>query len=442
MSGRKFNDQDLAYMRSLSAAILQRSPRHSRLILWLSATFIVCIGLWMSITEIDTLVRGSGKVIPSQQLQVIQSLEGGVVSEILSREGDKVSLGQPLMKISDINFASSFEENQLRILELRAQLARLGAEAFSKPFVMPDAGNGKLAKLMDSQKSLHQSNQRQLEETLSILQEQVNQKKNELIETQAKRRQLSRSLKLIKEELAIKKPLVQKRLVSEIDLLQLKRQANEIEGELESIALSVPRVESTIAETERKLTQTRLTFQNDAKQQYNEAMGELSRISETQSSLLDRVERTTLRAPLNGTIKRMHINTIGGVIRPGQDVIELVPDKDELLIEALIRPADIASIEQGQPTRIKFTAYDFAIFGSLKGKVVFVSADTITNEDGTSHYLVRIEPEQSHIGTADEQLWIKVGMVTDVDILTGKKTLLRYLLKPLYRAADRAVGQE
>ena len=307
---------------------------------------------------------------------------------------------------------------------------------------MPDAGNGKLAKLMDSQKSLHQSNQRQLEETLSILQEQVNQKKNELIETQAKRRQLSRSLKLIKEELAIKKPLVQKRLVSEIDLLQLKRQANEIEGELESIALSVPRVESTIAETERKLTQTRLTFQNDAKQQYNEAMGELSRISETQSSLLDRVERTTLRAPLNGTIKRMHINTIGGVIRPGQDVIELVPDKDELLIEALIRPADIASIEQGQPTRIKFTAYDFAIFGSLKGKVVFVSADTITNEDGTSHYLVRIEPEQSHIGTADEQLWIKVGMVTDVDILTGKKTLLRYLLKPLYRAADRAVGQE
>ena len=438
---QRYNDEDLAYMRSLAAAIMQRSPRYMLRILILTAILFATLIIWMSQSKLDIVVRGNGKVIPSQQLQVIQSLEGGVVSEILVHEGDQVSANQPLMKISDITFASSFEENRLHILGLKAKISRLEAEANGKPFLERPDPDDRMPEFIDSEKSLYESNQRQLDETLKILEEQAIQKENELVESEAKERQLEKSLSLINQELKIKTPLVKKRLVSEIEYLQLQRQANEIEGQLESIRLSLPRIRSTIEENRRKIVQGRLDFQNKAKKELNDAMAELSRVSEAQAALQDRVRRTMLRAPVNGTVMRLHINTIGGVVQPGNNIIELVPSEDKLLIEAHIKPSDIADIDVGQKARIKFTAYDFAIYGSLEGKVSFISADTVTNDKGESYYIARIRPVQDYLGTKDRPLPIKVGMVSDVDILTGKKTILQYLLKPIYRATENALGE-
>lgn len=440
-SRRRYNEADLAYMRSLSAAIVQRSPRYMLRILLLTAVLFATLIVWMGRAELDIVVRGNGKVIPSSQLQVIQSLEGGVVSDILVREGDQVTTNQPLMKISDITFASSFEENRLHILGLKAKIARLEAEAFGKPFMDVPADDPKTSEFMASEKSLYESNLRQLDETLKILDEQAIQKESELVETEARERQLKKSLSLINQELQIKAPLVKKRLVSEIDYLQLRRQANEIEGQLESIRLSLPRIRSTVEETRSKITQGRLDFQNKAKKELNEALAELSRVSEAQAALQDRVRRTTLRSPVNGTVMRLHINTIGGVVQPGNSIIELVPSEDKLLIEARIKPSDIADISVGQKARIKFTAYDFAIYGSLQGQVSFISADTVTNEQGESYYIARIRPTRDFLGTKDKPLPIKVGMVSSVDILTGKKTILQYLLKPIYRATENALGE-
>jgi adhesin transport system membrane fusion protein len=435
------DDADLAYMRSLSAAVVQRSPRYMVTILFIISLSVVSGIIWMSFAEIDIVVRGNGKVIPSSQLQVIQSLEGGVISEILVREGDIVKNNQPLIKISDIAFASSYEENQLHYLELRAKIARLTAEANGTPFEEDKEVAKQDPLLMKSEQSLYESNKQQLEETLQILEEKMSQNENELLEAQGRRKHLRKTLNLIRKELKLKKPLLKRKLVSEIEYLQVQQQEVETEGDLEAIDLSVPRIKSTIEEARRKKEQGRLDFRNKAKVELNEAAGEASRIAETQSALQDKVRRTMLRSPVKGTVTRLHVNTLGGVIAAGNPILEIVPFEDSLLVEVNIKPADIADISVGQLTRLKFSAYDFAIHGSLEGNVYFLSADTVTNEEGESFFIARIKPVQPYLGSKEKPLPIGVGMTAEADILTDKKTILQYIFKPIRRGLQRALSE-
>jgi membrane fusion protein, adhesin transport system len=235
---------------------------------------------------------------------------------------------------------------------------------------------------------------------------------------------------------------MERRVISEIDYLQLQQREAELEGEIEAVLLSIPRLESIIKEVERKIAQSGLDFRNSSKRELSEVLGEISRIIEAQAGLKDRVQRTILRSPVNGTIKRLYINTIGGVVRPGMEVFEVVPIEDEILIEVEIKPADIANIIEGQLARIKFSAYDFSIHGSLSGYVEFISADTITDEEGNSFYLVRVSPERNYLGHESVPLPIRVGMTSEVDIITSKKTILQYLLKPIYRGLHNSLGEQ
>ena len=428
-------------MQSLSAAVIQRSPRYLVSMIVIVALVVLAAILWMAWAEIDVVVRGSGKVVPARQVQLVQSLEGGVVSEILVREGDLVERNQALIKISDVAFASSYEENRLKLFELRARSARLKAEAHGTEFVSDSEVMKAYPELMKSEKSLYESNLQQLNETLRIYEEQINQQQIALEEGLSKQRQLQRSLKLIKKELQIKEPLVRRRIISEIEYLQLQQREAEVEGELDAVKISIPRIKSTVEEARRKLEQSRLELRNKAKQELNEVQAEISRIAEAQTALQDRVSRTTLRSPVKGVIKQLHANSIGGVVTPGGKVLEIVPIGDSLLIEVQIKPADIAYINVGQETRLKFTAYDFAIHGSLKGKVSFVSADTITNDEGESFYIARVIPEKSYLGHESRPLPIKVGMTSEADIITDKKTILEYLLKPIHRGLGKALRE-
>ena len=436
-----YAEADLAYMRSLSSAVVQRTPRYLIWILVIVTFAILASVTWMGFAQVDVVVRGSGKVIPSQQLQVIQSLEGGVVTEILVDEGDVVEISQPLIKISDIAFASSLEENRLKFLELKARIARLKAESEGSEFVSDEEVAKANPELMRAEERLYLSNKNQLEEAVRILEESVNQQQNEITEARAKRRQVQRSLDLLTEELELKEPLVKKRLVSEIDYLQLKRTYNDLAGEYESLGLSIPRIESTVAQEKRRMEQARIDFANAARRELNEALAEASRISETQGALRDRVQRTTLRAPVRGTISRLHINTVGGVITAGAPIMEIVPYEDALLVEVEIKPSDVANITVDQPARLKFTAYDFAIHGALDAKVRFLSADTTNNEDGESFYVARLRPERAYLGHDSNPLPIRVGMTAEADIITGKKTILQYLLKPINRGLQNALRE-
>jgi membrane fusion protein, adhesin transport system len=437
----KYSESDLAYMRSLSAAVVQRSPKHLMMIVFIMVALFFSAIAWMNWAEIDVVVRGNGKVVPSRQVQIVQSLEGGVVSEILVKEGDLVKAKQALLKLSDVAFSSSFQENRLLFSELQARSIRLQAEADGSDFDASMVKENIDPVVLESEKSLFESNRRQLDETLSILSEQISQHESALEEAQSKERRLKKTLALLKQEIKIKKPLVENRIISEIEYLQLQQREAEAEGELDIASISIPRLRSAIEEAKGKLEQNRLDFRNKAKLELNETLAELSRVAETQNALEDRVTRTTLRSPVDGVVKRLHANTIGGVVSPGNKILEVVPLGDSLLVEVQIKPADIASIDVGQKTRLKFSAYDFAIHGGIAGEVVFVSADTITNDEGESYYIVRVLPEQIYLDDTNKRMEIKVGMTSEADIITSKKTILEYLLKPINRGLQKALTE-
>jgi len=440
-SFHNYSDKDIAYMRSLSAAVVERSPKHLLMIVSIITGVVLVAILWMGWAEIDVVVRGSGKVIPARQVQLIQSLEGGIISEILVQEGDLVESTQPLIKISDVAFTSSYEENRLSYNELRAKSARLKAESDNIEFIRDAELEAAAPEVLKSEESLFESNRQQLRQTLRIYTEQVSQQKSTLQEAQSKERQLTKSLKLLQQEVEIKKPLVKRRIISEVEYLQLQQRVAELEGELEGVSLSISRLRSSVEEGRRKLEQVRLDFSNKAKRELNEVMSEISRIAESQTNLEDRVRRTVLRSPVKGVVQRLYVNTIGGVVKPGSEILTIVPRDEALLIEARIKPADIAYVIEGQATRLKFTAYDFAIYGSLKGHVAFVSADTITDDEGVSYYVARVRPLRSYLGPKLKPLPIKVGMAAEVDIITDKKTILEYLLKPINRGLERALRE-
>jgi adhesin transport system membrane fusion protein len=433
--------RDMQYMRSLSAATVHRTPRYLIvLILIIAAFFASAIG-WMAWAKIDVVIRGSGKVSPASQVQNIQSLEGGIIEEILVMEGQEVSAGQPLIKISDVAFSSSFEENRLLYLELLARTSRLNAEAFGREFKPFDEVTGEAPQLIAAEKSLFDSNRLQMAETFSILEEKVNQQQSALREAQSKLKQLRRSLKLLKREIKIKQPLMDRGIISEVEFLQLQQREAELEGEIEGVTLSIPRIKSTIEEARFSKQKEKLEFQNLAKKELNKVNAELSRIRETQTALQDRVKRTTLRSPVNGIVQHLHTNTIGGVIAPGSSIVDIVPQEDALLVEIKINPADIAYVNVGQLARLKFSAYDFAIHGSLQGIVTFVSADTVTTDEGESYYLLRVKPGRSFMGATRGELPIRIGMTAEADIITDKKTILSYLTDPVHRGIDKALRE-
>lgn len=436
-----YDSHDLEFMSSLSEAILQKAPSSSRTILWVISASIFWIILWASIAEVDELTRGAGKVIPSQQLQVIQNLEGGIISEILVKEGDHVKKGQILLKIDDKNFVSSYGESRLRYVELKAKSMRLEAEASGQPFFVALDMSEEMQKQIAYEKSLYDSNQEQLLKNFQILQEQIHQKANELTELDSKVSQLQTSYNLVRKEVEIMEPLVKKGLVSEMEFLQLKRQTNNIQGDLQTARLSIPRVQSAIQEAKNKRGEVELNFKNRAKKELNEAVAEMSRLQEAKTSLEDRVQRTLVRAPVDGTIKQLLVNTVSGVVRPGMDILEIVPTEDTLLVEAKINPSDVAFLRLGLDAMVKFTAYDFSIYGGLKGKLVFISADTMTNDKGESYYIVHIKTDKNHLGTLEKPLALMVGMTTTIDIMTGKKTILDYLLKPILKAKQNALRE-
>jgi adhesin transport system membrane fusion protein len=433
--------QDMVYMRSLSAAAVHRTPRYLIAVVMIFALFVIAAIVWMNWAKIDVVIRGAGKVSPASQVQNIQSLEGGIISEILVVEGQRVQTGQPLIKISDIAFSSSFEENRLLYLELLARSSRLQAEAFGLAFNPEPEVSEDAPRLVKSERSLFDSNQAQLKETLSGLEEKISQQKSALLEAQSKQRQLKKSLDLVRKEIKIKQPLKERGIISEVEFLQLQQREAEFEGEIEAARLSVPRINSTIEEARFNKQGEKLNFQNNAKKELNEVNSEISRIKETQTALQDRVKRTTLRSPVNGIVQRLYINTIGGVISPGNNILDIVPQEDSLLVELKIKPADIAYVNVGQFARLKFSAYDFAIHGSLQGIVTFVSADTITNDEGESFFVVRVKPNKPFLGVKSGELPIKIGMTAEADIITAKKTILSYLTEPVHRGIDKALRE-
>ena len=442
IQAKNYDAYDLKFMSSLSEAVLAKAPSTSKKILYAVSITVFWLLLWASWAQIDEITRGSGKIIPSGKNQAIQNLEGGIVDQIFVKEGDEVKKDQILIRLDNKNFTSSYGESKLRLDELQAKFMRLDAEANDKEFDYNETRDANNSKAVRYEISLHNSNIDHLNEQIGILTEQIHQRQSELTELRNKISQTQNSYNLVLKEKAIMEPIFKKGLVSEVEYIQLQRRVNDLKGELDASVLAVPRVESTIKEAKNKIEEAKLAFKNNAKKELNEVSAEIARINESQISLSDRVERTYVRSPVNGIVSKMMVHTVSGVIKPGENIAEIVPLEDKLIAEVKVKPADVAFLRPGLDTMVKFTAYDFSIYGGLKGKVTQISADTETNEKtGESYYLVRIETEKNYLGTEKKPLRIKVGMIVSADIITGKKTILDYLLKPILKAKQNALTE-
>lgn len=438
---RKVYTEDLDFLADADSAYFEQSPRGGRWLVWGIVAFIAIALIWMSLAKVDEITRGEGKVIPSQQVQVIQNLEGGILAELFIDAGDRVQKGQVLLRIDDTRFTSSLRESRSEYLSLKAKAARLRAEANGEKFIAPQEVGDEMPLLAEQENALYQSRQSELRNNVNIYERQVEQRQQELTELRSKKRQLESSLVLVERELDLTKPLVKEGAISEVEVLRLEREVNDLQGEIRNTSHAMAAAQAKLSEARAKLAEVELRFRAQARLELSDTLADLNKLSESSTALQDRVQRTLVRSPVNGTVKQIKVNTIGGVIKPGEDLVEIVPSEDTLVFEAKIRPADIGFLHPGQKAIVKFSAYDFAIYGGLPATLEHISADTITDEKDESYYLVRVRTEKSFLGSVEDPLPIIPGMVGQVDILTGKKTILSYLIKPVLRAQQTALTE-
>lgn len=425
------------------AAIRAQSVQGGRMIVWLIVLFCLAFLVWANFAVLDEVVRGSGRVIPSSQVQVVQNLEGGIVEAIDVAEGDTVEQGQVLLHIDDTRFDASLRESRARELGLLAKSVRLKAEAEGQeelPELPAEIGEA-LPNVAHDERQLHAQRRSQLAAGKQVLAEQVAQKRRAIDEWLSKQKHVGRSLRLAEKELKLTRPLRDQGAVSDVEILRLEREVNELRGDLAQARLTVPRLEAELAEVQQRMRELELGFRQEARAEYSEVVAELNAMAAGNVALEDRVVRTQVRAPIRGVVKKLLVNTVGGVVQPGMDLVELVPLEDSLVVEAKLKPKDIAFLRPGLPATVKLTAYDFAIYGGLAARLEQISADTFVEEGEEPYYQVRVRTERPALIRAGRSHAIIPGMTAEVDILVGKKSVLDYLLKPLLRAQASALRE-
>jgi len=433
--------EDIDFMSETAAAAMQGPPAYSHAIVWATFAFIAAFLVWAAFANIGETTVGEGKVIPSSQIQVVQNLEGGIVSDIRVKVGDVVQKNQVVMVIDDTRYASSFQENKAKNDALSAKIARLNAEVSGQPIKFPPKFEKENRDLVERELTLYRSRQAEFNANTAAFRQQIDQRSQELKEKRSRIVQINTSLDILNKELTMSRPLVKQGAMSEVELLRLERQANDLKGELEATKLAIPRLESAVAEAKNKLDSYVAKFRGDALAELNQVRAEQEGTAATGVALKDRVERAVVRSPVTGTVKSVKVTTIGGVVQPGSELLEIVPLEDNLLIEARVKPRDIAYLRPGQEALVKITAYDFSIYGGFPAKLEYISADSILDEkkgDKESYYLVRVRTTSSTPARSDKPLAIIPGMTATVHIQTGEKTFLHYLLKPIIKTREMA----
>ncbi|MDR6661055.1 membrane fusion protein, adhesin transport system [Tardiphaga sp. OK246] len=439
------SQSDFAFSNDVRAAMEMRTPRTARMLLMTVTGLLVVFLLWAHFAVLDEVKRGNGKVVPSRQTQVVQSLEGGIISELLIQEGAIVRKDQPLARIEDTNFAAQFGEIRERRGAMAARVIRLEAETFGKTSVEFPEDLTKLApRAVQTERSVFDAHMRKLAQDIDVIAQQEWQKKKEIDELRASETRFSETLTLLTRETLLTRRLYEQKVVPEIEMLRSDRQATDMRGQLAVVQATMVKTEAAVKEAQSRLLNITTAFRSTAEDDLAKSRGDLAVLDENIKSAQDRVRRTELRSPVYGIVNRLNVTTIGAVVAPGANVMEIVPLEDTLLVEGRIRPQDIAFIRPDHEAVVKLSAYDSSVYGSLHGRVERISADTITdekgdkNERGETFYRVMVRTEKNHLGTAEQPLPIIPGMVATVEVLTGKKSVLDYLVKPARMLRDEA----
>ena len=418
--------------------ILHQKPLRGMLIIRIALLTVVLFFIWAANTHVDELVKGNAKVVPSSSLQVLQSLDGGVVLKILVKEGDAVKAGQPLLEIDNTRFMSSVEESAAQNVALAARAERLNALLENRTFQVPSDVSADSALVYTQERRYFESGGYELHTQVSIARQQLSQRQQELAEAAAKREQARQMLGSATHELAITKPLLGSGAVSEVDILRLERDILRFKGELAQSSAQIARFQASIKEAGRNIENVELEFRNNLRKDLSDTMAKLNSLTAGSAGLQDKVKQSVIRSPMNGFVKRLLVNTVGGVVTPGRDIVEVVPSEDTLVLEAKIQPRDIAFLHEGQTALVKFNAYDFAVYGGMEAKLLSIGADSIADDKGDVYFLVKLATLKLQL---KEGLPIIPGLQAEVDIHTGSKTILSYLLKPLLRARQVALTE-
>jgi adhesin transport system membrane fusion protein len=412
----------------------QEASRTPRLIVYACCAFVVLFLGWAALASVDRVVRAPGRVIPSTQANTIQHLEGGVVAEIFVREGEKVKVGQPLVSISDVLFDADREQQVARIDGLRARIARLRAEAGG--VVNPDLGAGELA---NNERMAFRARQDRLQQTLNVLRAQAAQKNAEIAEIETRQRGLEAEMKVAREQLSVVSGLIRKNAASQLELLEAQGRLERLTTQISEAQATVPRLRAALGELLEKEKDALAQFRSESRTALAEAESEAARLAPELRKGDDRVSRTVLKAPVDGVVNRLYATTIGGVVKPGETVLELTPEGAVRTVEAMVNPADRAELRPGLPAVVKLTAFDFTIFGTLTGKVTEISADTVSNDKGERYFRVRVAVDNDSLQRFGHE--VTPGLIANTDIVVGQRTVMEYLVSPIRRMQSQALRE-
>jgi membrane fusion protein, adhesin transport system len=434
---------DSDFLPDYEYALRARTARFAHILTLGVCAFCLIFLIWAHFAKLEEVTRGDARVVPSSKIQVVQNLEGGILAELAVHDGQIVQKGDVLLRIANTSAESQYRDSRTQYLTLEAMIARLKAEIADKTPQFPQEVLTEAPTVAHSEQALYDSQLDQFKSNIAVLNDQLVQKQQEIAGLQSKQQTLSRSLDLAKQERDMTAPLVANGAASKLELVKLERGLTDLQGQIDDVKISIPQAEAARNEAQKRIQEKTATFHSDAQAELNKHTAELAALSQQIFAQHDRVTRTEVRSPVRGTIKDVKVTTIGEVIKPGEDLVEIVPLEDTLLVEAKVRPADVAFLHPGQPAMVKITAYDFSIYGGLKAQVEDISADTIKDDtpNGGTFFRVTLRTEKNSLGKGDKPLPIIPGMTASAEILTGQKSVLDYLLKPLLKARDEALHE-
>lgn len=409
-----------------------------RWLLLLIAVMMAGFYAWAALSSIEQHVRGNGRIVPAGQAKIVQNLEGGIVDEIAVHEGQTIEKNVVLMQISNQRAKSDLEEQKIILAGKQVRMARLHAEQEGKDiFDYPDEGNAALKKLADSEAEIFDSRKQSLHEKISILNEQINQKQLKLQDLDAQLGNTQAERKVAQEQLGINERLMKSGAVSQSRYLDSKGRVTSFDTRIEQIRNAVPITKAEIEEIKRKIDGEKKDFQSEVADEINKTELDMRQLRERMRAQFDQVERTAIVSPVRGIVNKVHITTSGGVVQPGEPLVEIIPLDEDLIVEAKVPAKDRGRIWVGLPVMVKVTAYDFALYGGVSGTLTEISADSFTNERGDVFYRARISLKDKTLG--DKPLY--PGMIVNADIISGETSILHALLKPFWRIRETALRE-
>lgn len=448
---------DIQFASEVDAALARRPHFGVRALSICVAVMFLCLIIWAAFASVDEVTHAEGTVVGSQRTQTIQNLEGGILRAVMVREGQIVDKGATLAQLDNEMAESAYRDAVNKAMENSLAIIRLEAEIKGEPPVFPEHLEAwasqligrkvdeailvRARQIMQDQENAYQVRSVQLHAEVEVLQSQYTQRMHDVEEQTARKVQLDRSLALAIEQRDTAYTLVQRNNFSKMEYLGLQQRVVELQGQIDALAATIPKAQAAAEESQQRIASRRAEQASAITEEINKRRQELNSLRESISAGRDRVTRTELRAPVRGTVKQIYISTVGGVVKPGEPIMDIVPLDDTLLVEAKVKPQDVAFLRPGQDVMVKVSAYDFSIYGGLEGKLESISADTIEDKKGEHFYLVKVRTQKNAIVYHKEYLPIIPGMIVTTDILIGKKTVLDYLLKPILKAKQNALRE-